>query len=412
MKVFSKTIAILVISFIFASCSAGGSGNGSDGGNGGGSPYPDDANCGGPAVGQSPNDSDNTFRSLAVHPADPNTIMIGNEGNGIFKSTDGGASWSRVNQGLYYENLSGYCAYPEVYQITYDAGDPTKLYAATTTGPGSDYDGFFYSTDGGDSWSRSVEGLQNYALLSIAQDPSNTSILYVGTDNGLSTGTDPTDNSGPNMYKSTDGGLNWTGITLPVDDNGVAYIAVDPTDANTVYCTGTARDETDYSSTNHLGVAKSGDAGVSWSRINSGLATLGGASITMDPNNSSTLYATTWSDQGAQSYRSQDGGGSWSAFPTGLSAPSNISNLTASPHDSNTIIGFTTQKIYTSTDGGFTWSEAMDFSNTNVILKKIVFTSEANIVYISGDQLKVYKSTDGGATFSAVSGDIQTLIGH
>ena len=43
----------------------------------------DDGNCDGPDIGVSPNDSDNTFRSLAVHPTDPNTVIFGNEGNGF-----------------------------------------------------------------------------------------------------------------------------------------------------------------------------------------------------------------------------------------------------------------------------------------------------------------------------------------
>ena len=131
----------------------------------------------------------------------------------------------------------------------------------------------------------------------------------------------------------------------------------------------------------------------------------------MDPNNSSTLYATVWTDQGAITYKSTDGGAIWSQY-SGNDTVVNLSNVTVSPHSASTLIGFTTYKIYTSTDGGLKWSAALDFSSSGVVFKEIVFTSDANTVYGSSDQLKVYRSTDGGVTFSAVGGDIQNLIGH
>jgi len=413
-----KRLYIVFSVIVLVALQGCGGGTSSNGGNGDGTgscgDYSSDSLCDGPTVGQSPNDVDSTFRSLAVHPTDPNTVMIGSEGNGIFKSTDGGASWSWIRAGLCYSELAGYCAYPEIYQIIYDASDPTKLYAATTSGPGpGGAAGFFYSADGGETWTRSVEGLHNLGVTSVAQDPSTTSTLYIGLDNGITTDLTGASNAGPNMYKSTDSGLTWSGLDLPVTDNRVTYIEVDPTNPSTVYCNGSSENSTGALDTANLGFAKSTDGGSTWSRINDGLAAISNPSFTMDPNDSATLYGSVWTDTGAQSYRTTDGGGNWSTFPPySESIPGNLSNLTASPNDSNTIIGFTTQKLYTSTDGGTTWSESMDFSDTGIRLKKIVFTSDANIIYVAGDQLKVYKSTDGGASFAAVSGDIQTQIGH
>ena len=123
------------------------------------------------------------------------------------------------------------------------------------------------------------------------------------------------------------------------------------------------------------------------------------------------ILVTGCGSEGAVAYKSTDSGGTWTSFPDNWTVY-NISNLKVSPFGSDTIIGFTTQKIYITTDGGNTWAEALDFSGAGIGFKEIEFTSDEDIVYGSADQLKVYISTNGGASFSPVSGDLQTFIGH
>ena len=133
--------------------------------------------------------------------------------------------------------------------------------------------------------------------------------------------------------------------------------------------------------------------------------------MAIDSNTPTTLYCSVWTSEGAVNYKTTDSGANWSQFQTGGVAL-NATKMKVSPFDSDTIIGFTTQYVYITTDGGTIWSEAFDFSASGVIFNEIEYTSNADIVYASSNQLKVYKSTDGGATFSAVTGDIQDLIGH
>ena len=87
-----------------------------------------DGACAGPGVGAGGNDSDNPFRSLAVHPTDPNTVIVGSEGNGIFKTIDGGASWQWLKSGLQYsvDPGGGWCAYPETYEVIFAAERSAK----------------------------------------------------------------------------------------------------------------------------------------------------------------------------------------------------------------------------------------------------------------------------------------------
>lgn len=403
----------IFIGSLIISAGCGGSSS-TNGGNGNGDqPFPNDGNCDGPAIGQGSNDSDNTFRSLAVHPIDPNTVMIGSEGNGIFRSTDGGATWTWLKNGLFYQTMS-VCEYPEIYELIFDKNDPTKIYAATTSGPGKDNSpgGFYYSTDSGENWTRSVEDLHNYATTSIAQDPLNSAVLYIGLDNAPSTQSNSTATyEGPNIYKSTDGGLAWTGLTLPVNNNRINNIVIHPTDPNIIYCAGYDNYSTDPLSANHLGFAKSTDAGTSWTQINSGLPSLRLNYIYMDPSNPDTLYGTVWTDQGAEVYKTTDRGSSWTKLQ-GDATVNNFYNLKVSPFNSNTLIGGMSGGIVSTTSGGPPWNIALNFSDPDFRYTDMEYTSSATIVYASSDYLKVFISQDGGVSFTATVGDIQTLIGH
>src|SRR5438105_5467047 len=116
--------------------------------------------------------------ALAIDPMTPG-VLYAAAGGGVFKSTNGGASWSAVNTGL--PNSS----YVSVLAI--DPQTPATLYAGT-------YRGIFKSTDGGGSWSAVNTGLPNFSLVqALAIDPQTPATLYAGT-------------MGDGVFKSTNGG--------------------------------------------------------------------------------------------------------------------------------------------------------------------------------------------------------------
>ena len=315
------------------------------------------------------------------------------------------------NSGLYYSVSleGGSCFYPEIYQIIFDSNDPTKLFAATTGGPMAastlvtQIVGVYYSLDGGNTWTQSVRGLHNYAVTAIAQDPSNSHVLYIGLDNAPSTATNVTETtSGPNIYKSTDGGLNWTGLTLPVDDNRIHNILVDPSNSDIIYCSGFHSYYSGDMDSHHLGFAESTDGGTTWNRINKSLDSLKEPFISLDPNNPSTLYASVWTDEGAKAYKSTDHGENWTLF-SGPGLANNLAKLKVSPFDSNRLIGYCSGGICSTTDGGSSWALALDLRGSDLIFNDIEFTSDPDIVYASTDHLEIFKSMNGGATFTDVS---------
>jgi len=100
-------------------------------------------------------DSDQAFRSLTVHPSDPDTILMGTERNGFVLSTDGGSIWKRLRKGLRHTDT----LYPEIWDVAFDPTDPAVIFAATLNSPGpvtGDYPSFiagvYKSTDSGASF--------------------------------------------------------------------------------------------------------------------------------------------------------------------------------------------------------------------------------------------------------------------
>jgi len=110
-----------------------------------------------------------SISALAIDPATPTTLYAGTFLAGVFKSTNGGESWSAANTGL----INTY-----VYALAIDPKTPTTLYAGTYGG------GVFKSTNGGESWSAVNTGLISTYISDLEIDPKTPTILYAGTFGG------------------------------------------------------------------------------------------------------------------------------------------------------------------------------------------------------------------------------------
>ena len=181
--------------------------------------------------------------------------MADSGSDGLFKSTDGGASWNPITP-LYLGTSPS-----PVYSIVIDPSSPSTLYA----GSGGV---IFKSTDGGGSWT-TIQDFSAAVIVVLAMDPTNSSVLYAAGP-GCAPGA---------LYKSTDAGATWQQLE-DFPSTGAQAIVVDPVDPNVVYtadygCAGT-------------GVSKSTDGGMTWSAPASG--PLGAAfALVMDPSNHNTL---------------------------------------------------------------------------------------------------------------------------
>jgi photosystem II stability/assembly factor-like uncharacterized protein len=240
--------------------------------------------------------SDFGVYALAIDPVDPSTVYAGTYGygigvysGGVFKSIDGGATWSEVDSGPL-ANLS-------IITLAIDPITSSTIYAGTWGG------GAFVSVDGGNSWSAINAGLRDLIVSALAIDPQTPSTLYAGTVSG-------------GVFKSIDGGNTWSAVNVGLPTNyQVLALAIDPVTPSTLYAglDGSARGG---------GVFKSLDGGNTWSEADTGLPTttagVGFHALAIDPVTPSTLYAGSF---GAGAFISTDGGDSWSDFNAGLTDP-------------------------------------------------------------------------------------------
>ena len=247
---------------------------------------------------------------MALYPQDPRTIYAGTSDR-IFKSSDGGSSWSAVNIGPSPDASR---------EMAIDPQTLSTLYAST-------YTKLFKSSDGGSSWSP-VNVLRIRSILALAVDPQTPTTVYVGTN-------------GDNLFRSTDGGSSWSSVG-PVSTQTVAFDLQSPT---TVYA------GTDYA------LFKSIDGGASFSRT--GLTVLGVYAVAVDPKVPTTLYAGTrdYSPNLTGVVKSTDGGASWSAANNGLGIQPLGRALAIDPLNPAIIyVGIAGRGVFKSTDGGMSWT--------------------------------------------------------
>ena len=302
-------------------------------------------------------------RAIVIHPLSPDTLYAGTfRGNAcaVYKSTDSGNSWSRMDHGLTNQYF---------HSIAADPSTPANIYAGTGLN-----DGLYKSTDNGSTWW--MCGLMNQGTIyDVAVHPDSSSVVYAVTYNGQG------------AFKSTNAGGSWFQINNGLGSTNIFALAMDQSDPDNLYV-GTS-----------AGVYKSTNGGVLWQ--SSGLPSYAVYKLAIDPNLTSTIYAGTLNDG---MFRSTDQGGSWAGINSGLTN-TQVRAIAINPLTTTDLyVGTYGGGIFKSTNQGTSWNHC-GLSNLRV-MSFAVSPFQSDTIYAGtwaenlGDGKGVYRSTDAGNTWT------------
>jgi len=346
-------------------------------------------------------------RSIVVDPNNTSVIYGAFSGGGVWKSTDGGASWAAKTDAL--GSLS-------VGALVMDPNNSNTLYL----GLGDPFDGtgigLVKTTDGGSTWSAPVYLGSATVITSLIVAPTNSSIVLATTNAGV--------------FRSSDGGSSWAQLSLPTGQAATPYgwslawtggnsFAVS-VEANPAASSGTTDGQIHYTT----------DNGATWAKASGVSKTSGVARITVAsaPSARSTLYAmaakpfaTSTADL-ADIFKSTNGGQSWTALSVTSKRYTNRNNESSSvstllngqgwynhlvaidPVNANTAYFGGALLLAKTTDGGVKFSQRTNwlaqFSLPYVHADFHAATMTASGTLYVGSDGGMFKSTDGATTFS------------
>jgi photosystem II stability/assembly factor-like uncharacterized protein len=340
------------------------------------------------------NSNRSTFNAVAIDPKNPSTLYgawsSGGLGTGVLKSSDGGASWNEVNSGLIDE------AHPHA-AIGALAVDPQThtIYASAVPR------GIFTSSDAGMSWRPVLGGdWLPYTIGSFVVDPRNAGTVYALAGSG-------------GVLKSTDSGETWITLPLPKTGNGRDFwvnataVTLDPENPDTVYCALTMQQLTSSGAAISSAVIASPDGGFTWTDISQGFS--GGVpeiqrlavappdqspARRREPRGSPAVAALHASSLYGGMFKTVDGGMHWIPENSGIMA-AEIFALAMDPQNPNTIYASSFGGgVYKSIDMGGSW--AVSGWPGRFVFGLAVDPRNSNTIY-AADCNAVYRSADGGA---------------
>jgi photosystem II stability/assembly factor-like uncharacterized protein len=288
--------------------------------------------------------------AIAVAPSDPNVIYVGtgestlrgnvSPGDGMYRSTDAGKTWSRIGLGD-----GGQTA-----RIMVDPRDPDRVYVAVlghAFAPNPTR-GVFRSSDGGKTWQKILFKSDSAGAVDLVLDPSNPRVLYAALWQAQRTPWSFTSGGRwSGLHKSTDGGDTWTDLTrnkgLPTGIIGRIGIAVSPLRPERVWALVEAGDG---------GLYRSDDGGATWARTSDDHDLRQRAwyfsNVYADPANPDAVYVLNTS-----LLKSIDGGKDFKAI---RGSHGDHHALWIDPHDANRMVNGNDGGAAVSLDGGMSWS--------------------------------------------------------
>jgi hypothetical protein len=341
-----------------------------------------------------PNNFAGRMLDLAFDPNNVNVIWAGAASGGIWRSANGGSSWTPMDDQLPTLAIGCVVTHPTNSNIIYIGTGEGSFNIDAVEGVG-----VLKSIDGGATWTQTGLSFllsQGEAVNEMVIDPNNPNVLIAATRDGI--------------YRTADAGATWTRTLGTTSGWDGKEVVVDPSNSNTVYVAlgypwGNANN----------GIYKSTDNGMTWTKLTTGLpasASTGRVSLTISTSSPNTLYAGIANTIGNGSsllgiYRTTNGGSNWtlqSNTPNHYNGQGWYNNVIAVDPANASIVYSGGTNIYKSTNAGATWSTITN--GIHVDFHAIAFSGST--VYVGCDG-GIYKSTTGGSSWTSINSGLTTF---
>lgn len=332
---------------------------------------------------------------VVVDHEQPNTWYVAAGSGNVWKTENAGTTWTPI-----FDNYSSY----SIGCLAIDPNNHHTVWVGTGENVSGRHigfgDGVYVSHDGGKSF-KNVGLKESEHISKIIIDPNDSKVVFVASQGPMwSAG------GQRGLYKSTDGGDNWTLVLGKGEWTGVTDVAMDPNDSNVLYAVTYQHHRTVWGLIDggpESGVFKSTDGGETWNELKSGLPSedKGKMSIVVSPHKSNVVYVTIeLADRKGGVFRSEDYGASWtkmSDYVGGGTGPHYYQELYCDPHRFDVLYHANVQ-LGRSQDGGASW-ESVGNNNKHVDNHAVTFhPTDPNFLLVGCDG-GLYRSYDFAKTY-------------
>jgi photosystem II stability/assembly factor-like uncharacterized protein len=293
--------------------------------------------------------------------------------------------------------------------VTGVQSDPMTFYFGATGG------GIFKTTDGGMHWTPVADGqIKLGSVGAIAVADSDPNILYVGMGEGDIRGNA---SHGDGVYKSSDAGKTWTHVGL-TDTQQIGALRIDPKNPDIVYVAALGHMA---GPNDERGVFRTRDGGKTWKKVLFKSSLAGAIDVSIDPLNSSVLYAAFWQvvrkpwafDSGGPDssvFKSTDGGDTWHEITRNPGLPKGVigrMGIAVSPAKAGSVwlnVEAEDGGVFHSDDAGATWTKVNDERKIKqrAWYYSRIFADPKSPDTVYAVNTAFFKSTDGGHTFKGI----------
>ena len=334
---------------------------------------------------------------IELHPTNDRVLYIGTAGGGVWKSSNGGATFNSI--------FDEYCQ--SIGAVEIDPSSPDNIiWVGTgetwTRNSVSIGDGLYKTVDGGTNWIK-MGFDKSERIAGVQVNPKNPNEVYVAVLGPLWS-----DSEDRGLYKTIDGGKTWNKILYVDKTTGCSDLTLDPKDPNIVYASfwEFRRQPWSFSSGGaNSALYKSVDGGKTFNKIHNGFpkGKLGRLAIAVAPSNSNILYTVIESEQDKDKglYRSDDAGANWKQLNNDFGIvvrPFYFSRIEVDPRNPDVVVKAGLLGSI-SRDGGKTFK---NLGPNHSDVHDIVFDIKNSDRMFAATDGGIYRSWDGGTTLEMV----------